>query len=189
MENQTLNGFLSRFFTDTYSSRPGPTNPYVQIGTYLGAAAFLGLSLLLVWIAARRGIPDGDLDFGMFSAALLLSVPAAWIHYEAVLLPAFAALVFKYGHLLKTNRLALFLTVAGYALVGFGNIWSYGPFLTGWLSIPVYTGVVHQGLWRMVLSYKFFGIVALWLAIGVVRLSEIRSKGITRPKQVCATAP
>ncbi len=189
VENQTLNGFLSRFFTDTYSSRPGPTNLYVQVGTYLGAAVFLGASLLLVRTAARRGIPDSDLDFGMFSAALLLSVPAAWIHYEAVLLPAFAALVFKYGHLLKTNRLALFLTIAGYALVAFGNIWSYGPFLTGWLSIPVYTGVVHQGLWRTVLSYKFFGIVALWLALGVVRLSEIRSKGLTRPKQVCATAP
>jgi hypothetical protein len=180
VENQTLNGFISRFYASELASKPGPTNALVQTATYLGAIIFLGVPLILAWL--HRGRPDADLEYGFFLTGLLLAIPAAWIHYETVLLLPFLALIFKYGPSVAQHRILVFTVATSYLLITFGNAWSFGP-LVGPLNLPVYTGTVHQGLWKLVLSYKFYGVVLLWFALLAVRLRlgqpviQLRSAG------------
>lgn len=84
---------------------------------------------------------------------MLLVLPAAWMHYEALLLIPFCQLFV----LARSERGVRWQVVALYALawmlLAHGNLWSffnkslYGPF------------------WQLILSYKFYGQLLLYAAI------------------------
>ena len=150
VENQTFNGFLSRLLSpEAVRLRPEP-GELVRIATYGFALALL---LLTSFLTRRDGGMPQDLGFGLWIVAMLLVLPAAWMHYEALLLIPFCQLFV----LARSERGVRWQVVALYALawmlLAHGNLWSffnkslYGPF------------------WQLILSYKFYGQLLLYAAI------------------------
>ncbi len=149
IENQTFSGFFGRFFAPKITSEPFGT-PLITLATY----AFFGLSLLLAGaLAFTRTQTDDDhraswkiaapLQFCLFLLLTVLAVPAAWMHYETVLILVFAAVLLHGDAPLPMGR-AIALATA-YALIAYGNQWSFTE------------SAISGGLGVLGYSYKFYG--------------------------------
>ncbi|MEI7771886.1 MAG: glycosyltransferase family 87 protein [Chloroflexales bacterium] len=159
IENQTFSGFFSRFFAPKITAEPFGT-PLITLATY----AFFGLSLLLAFALAAPGArtdPDGGrwaswksaapLQYSLFLLLTVLAVPAAWMHYETVIILAFAAVLLHGDAPLPLGSAAAL--AAAYALIAYGNQSSFG-------------GVsLSRGLMLLGYSFKFYG---LMLMLGII---------------------
>jgi hypothetical protein len=88
------------------------------------------------------------LQYGAFGLAMVLTVPAAWMHYETLLfLPFVALLLHARDRQIGLTRAALL--AISFALAGYGNQWSY------------YDGTVLGVLTVLGVSYKFYGMLLL----------------------------
>ncbi len=147
VENQTVNGFVSRLFAPDITATIFH-HPVASAITYLT----FGITVLgATWLSLRpadRTSPRYALQFSLFVILLVLVVPAAWMHYETVTILAFVA-VLVYTSELGLPRWAAALTGAAYALIAYGNQWSY------------YLGDIMGGLTVMGVSFKFYGLVML----------------------------
>lgn len=147
VENQTLNGFLSRVYAPDMSASIF-VHPLVTLLTYL----FAGLATLgatyLAWQGAERDSPRYMLQFSTFVILMVLVVPAAWMHYQTIVILAFVSILVYAGDL-GLFRWGAALTGVAYALIAYGNQWSfYGNKTMGILTV---TGI----------SYKFYGLILL----------------------------
>lgn len=162
VENQTLNGFLSRL------AAPGITSdkfdhPLVGVLTYAGFLLALGGAVLLMRRPADLRSPRFVLQFSIFIILMVLAVPAAWMHYQTItILPFFGVLLYSTEQGRLPRGQAALLGIA-YALVAYGNQWSF------------YTGHVLGGLTVLGVSYKFYGQVLL-LSITAACLLELKSQ-------------
>ncbi|MEI6776316.1 MAG: glycosyltransferase family 87 protein [Chloroflexales bacterium] len=161
IENQTFSGFFSRFFAPKITSEPFGT-PLISGATY----AFFGLSLLLACaLALPRMQADGDnratwkiatpLQFSLFLLLTVLAVPAAWMHYETVIILVFAALLLHSDAPLPLGRAIALVTA--YALIAYGNQWSFTE------------SAISGGIGVLGYSYKFYGQMLL---LGII-IAEI----------------
>jgi hypothetical protein len=147
VENQTISGFLARF---SISPRDGVifhNRPIELLGLGLGALAGL-LACVLTLRPARSNSTIHALQYSQFALAMVLAVPAAWMHYETLLFLPFAALlVHARDHRIGLTRAALL--AISFALAAYGNQWSY------------YDGTVMGVLTVLGVSYKFYGMLLL----------------------------
>jgi hypothetical protein len=166
IENQTLSGFVARLLTDRISIEPFAADTpglllAVNVLNYGVAAALLGLTL---WMARGPQVRGGTvyaLGFAGVLTASIFLLPAAWLHYMTALLLPFGIVLYTLqgeGALWWRGRPRLLLTalvLLGLAmgLLAFANIWFF------------FDGENQGGIWKLILSYKFFGAVALWLSI------------------------
>jgi hypothetical protein len=147
VENQTISGFLARLFVLPTDTSIFHNRPIELLGLALGAAAGL-LACLLALRPARPTCTTLSLQYGAFALIMVLTVPAAWMHYETLLFLPFAALLLH----AQDRRIGLTraaLLAIGFALAGYGNQWSY------------FDGTVLGILTVVGVSYKFYGMLLL----------------------------
>jgi hypothetical protein len=109
----------------------------------------LGTSALML---LRRG--THDFGFAMFIPALLMILPAAWIHYEVLLLLPFAILLGVFWR--RASAWQWILLFIAFALIAYGNE----------------DDMVHLGTFLR--SYKFYGVFLLW-AVAVLSAAKAPS--------------
>jgi hypothetical protein len=190
IENQTFNGFASRLFAptiaaDKFDYAPVTLATYAFFVVTVGLAVLLTANLRLDirdWKASARAmrsffgrstqstpsvtshadVPNlqSPIAFSLFVTLMILSVPAAWMHYEATLILPFALLLIYGGDAITPGR-AVAIALA-YALVSYGNQWSF------------FNGEVLGGLSILGYSYKFYGMLLLFGASVAVLLSAQR---------------
>jgi hypothetical protein len=147
IENQTLNGFLNRLGASSAALLPDAGGT-VRWLTYLGA---LALSALAAQRTLRRDI---GASFGLWVVTLLIVMPISWIHYEALLIvPFFHLFVAAERRAQPLDRRMVFVYAAACMLLAYGNQWTF--FGRIWLG-PA---------WAFVLSYKWYGMLLLWIGL------------------------
>ncbi len=165
IENQTFGGFVARLLTDRIELEPFPSSPAgtAQLLTavvIVWAVAILGMTAY----AVRRGAPPQSmhyaLGFAIFTCVSVLVLPAAWYHYVTMMIMPLGIVLFSLEDAgagwwaAQPPTTARWLAVIGAAavLLTFGTYWVVWP------------GANLGGWWKLVLSYKFYGMVLLWLA-------------------------
>jgi hypothetical protein len=150
VENQTVNGFLSRLLAA--ARRPEPVHDRtVDVLTW---AAFALVAAGSAWVAARpaeRRSAAAAVPFGVFLVVMVLAVPAAWIHYETVTIVTFLVVVWSAAERPLTTALGLAVSLA-FGLIAYGNQWTF------------YDGGPRPGLTALGLSREFYGLLLLWSA-------------------------
>jgi hypothetical protein len=121
--------------------------PIELLGLALGAAVGL-LACLLALRPARPTSTTLALQYGSFALVMVLTVPAAWMHYETLLFLPFAALLLHARDRQIGLARAALLAIS-FALAGYGNQWSY------------FDGTVLGVLTVVGVSYKFYGMLLL----------------------------
>ncbi|MEI7645474.1 MAG: glycosyltransferase family 87 protein [Chloroflexales bacterium] len=154
IENQTFSGFFSRFFAPQITAEPFGT-PLISLATY----AFFGGALLLAFALASSRTPSDraagaswgvatPLQFSLFLMLTVLAVPAAWMHYEAVVILVFAAILLHGAAPLSLGSASAL--AAAYALIAYGNQWSFTD------------SAISGGIGVLGYSYKFYGLLLLF---------------------------
>jgi hypothetical protein len=181
-DNQSLGGVLARIVSSDLKPLPlldaGPVDVTIR---FVAVAATLGT----IWLVARA--PSGErlaraLQLGLFVPVSILIVPAAWTHYQAILLIPLSLLAVDLLRRQPSNWLAWGLLAATYLLLMLPN------------PSMLYGGEIERNLWlrsrtdganvalhrlypdavsRLVLSYKVVGIVLVY-ALAAWRISTFR---------------
>jgi hypothetical protein len=147
VENQTISGFLARLVASPTDTAIFHNRLIELLGLALGGAAGL-LACILALRPARSTSTSFALQYGSFALVMVLTVPAAWMHYETLLFLPFAALLLHAReHQIGLTRAALL--AISFALAGYGNQWSY------------FDGTVLGVLTVLGVSYKFYGMLLL----------------------------
>jgi uncharacterized membrane protein len=147
VENQTISGFLARLVLPPTDTTIFHNRPIELLGLAIGGAVGL-LACLLALRPAHSASPRFALQYGYFALAMVLTVPAAWMHYETLLFLPFAALLLHArDRQIGLTRAALL--AISFGLAGYGNQWSY------------YDGTVLGLLTVLGVSYKFYGMLLL----------------------------
>jgi len=157
VENQTISGFLARL-TDSPRNATIYQNEMVRLlGTFLSALVSLAVCILALRPTSRNSTGYA-LQYGMFLLLMVLASPAAWMHYETLLVVPFAALIL---HLRERSVSLLYATLLAlsFALIAYGNQWSF------------YDGTIHGILTIAGVSYKFYGMLLLG---GVLAFEALR---------------
>ena len=141
VENQSLFGFLSRFFTDGSEWNAGrPAN----LPIILWITRIIGIAMLLTTAYLSR-FNRVEISMAAIVVWLLIALPVAWVHYQTLLFfPAALYLHHQIRVRLHDTKGWLFLAVA-WTLIAFGN-----------QSLLVEAPVLLQ-------SYKFYGAFLLWI--------------------------
>jgi hypothetical protein len=148
VENQTINGFLSRLVTGTMRLDP-IQDPFLNLLTYGSFVLVAGISFLLVLARTERHDFGFVLQYSILLVVLALAVPAAWIHYSTITILAFFAVIWHAAVRPLSIRQAVAAALA-FGLIAYGNQWSF------------FTGTRHLGLPALALSYKGLGLAILW---------------------------
>lgn len=151
VENQTFNGWFNRLVTDRIEL--GPDSPgIIRWLTYGAAVVMIALTLLLM--RRRSDADDADDDhagFGLWIITMLIILPAAWIHYQAILIiPLYQLLVRLERHAMGVRWQPLVMLSLAWMLLCYGNQWTFFD-----LSY-------HGPIWALLLSYKVYGLLLLW---------------------------
>ncbi len=146
-ENQTLNGFLNRLAGAPIKLQPDPAS-IVRPLTYIGALLLTGLT----WLRVQR--LTATAGFGLWIVTMLMLLPAAWIHYQVILLiPFYQAFVRSEYAPDDVAWHSLLLYGLAWLLLCYGNQWTF------------FDNKLHGPIWSLVLSYKFYGLLLLWWGI------------------------
>lgn len=148
VENQTINGFLSRLLTGTMQTDP-VRDPLINLLTYTCFGLVAGVSLLLALVRSERQSSLFALQFSLFAVVMVLAVPAAWMHYATITILTLVVLVWYAADQPLTLGKAMLIALA-FALIAYGNQWSF------------FNGTRNPGLPALALSYKFYGLLVLW---------------------------
>lgn len=148
VENQTINGFLSRLLTGTMQTDP-VRDPLINLLTYACFGLVAGISLLLALVRSDRQSSLFALQFSLFAVVMVLAVPAAWMHYATITILTLVVLVWYAAEQPFTLGKASLIALA-FALIAYGNQWSF------------FNGTRNPGLPALALSYKFYGLLVLW---------------------------
>jgi hypothetical protein len=150
VENQTFNGFLNRLLAPDQVRLLPDGGGLVSLATYIWALCLTGLT---AWLTRPAGGMRPDIGYGLWIVTMLLILPSAWMHYEALLL-----IPFFQGFVLARDRAALGWTAAicytlAWMLLAHGNLWTF------------FDTTLHGPFWQLILSYKFYGMLLLYTAI------------------------
>jgi alpha-1,2-mannosyltransferase len=85
-DNQTLSGTLARLVSDDLKPFPLRGQPAVDLAIRLIALAVCGACTWLVWRAPGHDGLERTLQLGLLVAVSILVIPAAWSHYQTILL-------------------------------------------------------------------------------------------------------
>ncbi len=158
VENQTISGFLARL-TDSPRSATIYQNEMVRLlGTLISGAVSLAVCVLALRPASRESTGYA-LQYGLFLLLMVLASPAAWMHYETLLVIPFGALILHLRDRTVSLTYASALALS-FALIAYGNQWSF------------YDGTIHGMLTVAGVSYKFYGMLLLGGILAVEALRE-----------------
>lgn len=156
VENQTISGFLARLSDAPFDAHLFENRPLALLGTMLSGLLSLGACLLVFRPAPGRSTSFA-LQYCQFLLLMVLAVPAAWMHYETLLVLVFGVLLLH----LRERKLALFqasMLALSFALISYGNQWSFN-------------GTTVMGVLTIVgISYKFYGMLILAGLMGMFLL-------------------
>ncbi|MBF6612579.1 MAG: DUF2029 domain-containing protein [Chloroflexi bacterium] len=177
MENQTLSGFVARLLTDrirleSFAADLPARALKLSVLNYAVGALVIGLVLGLSYIRRKsqsqqqlqppiRSGSSYTLGFASLLSATIFVLPAAWLHYYVAFLlslaVAFYCLQADGGYWwLHSPRLVTASVVClglGTVLLMFGNVWFF------------YNRDNFGGVWKLLLSYKFYGAVVFWAGL------------------------
>jgi hypothetical protein len=147
VENQTISAFLARLTDVPFEAHLFENRALALAGTLLSGL----LSLLACWISLRPPRSDSTMfamQYGQFLLLMVLAVPAAWMHYETLLVLVFAIVALHMRERAVPLPRALAFAL-GFALVSYGNQWSFN-------------GTTSMGILTVLgVSYKFYGMLLL----------------------------
>jgi hypothetical protein len=170
-DNQALGGVIARLVTDDLKPFPIRGAAGVDLVVRLLALALFGLT---TWLVARRPVDvalDRAVQLGLFLPLSILVIPAAWTHYQAILLVPLTVLAVDRARHRRREPLGWLLIGVAYLLLMLPNpTMLYGPELDRalWLRSRADAANValHRlyptALSRLVLSYKAFAILLLY---------------------------
>lgn len=160
-DNQTFAGFIARF-VDSPKAAEIVHNRLISL-LYTAVA---GISMAFAcYLSLRDAKPTSTiytLQFGLFLLMMVLVVPAAWMHYQTLLLIVFASFVQHWRNRNVSLRRVALLALAFGAIV-YGNQWSF------------YDGTVMGLLTVIGVSYKFYAMLALG---GLMTLSILETPAL-----------
>ncbi len=187
VENQTISGFVARLFTDHLRQEEFPQTLLLRWLllnglTYATLIVTVGISL---WAARRVRPGDGmayALGFCMLVCVSVFALPVAWLHYlVAFLLPLAVALYALacagrewWATAPRLTLWAVVLLVLGTILLAYENIWI------------VYEKVNLGALWKLVLSYKLYGEMAIWVSLLIMLHLVRRTSSATSTEEYYA---
>jgi hypothetical protein len=173
-DNQTIGGVLARLTDADLKPFPLRDAGVIDLAVRVSALALVGLT---TWLVARR--PGSDpfdraLQLSLFVPLSILVIPAAWTHYEAILLvplTLLAADLSRRRPFGAAGWIGVLLLVATFLVLLLPNpTMLYGPDIDRglWLrSRADGANLALQHLYptaasRLVLSYKAFAVIALY---------------------------
>jgi hypothetical protein len=141
LENQAFFGFFARLWVSGASVDSNvPTA--LPAATWLSRLAGIAAYIVSLVVVVRAKHPRHG--FTVLLPCILLVLPAAWIHYETILLLPFGIFLAAYA---RGSRPAPWpLLLVAFLLLAFGN-----------------ENLVWQSRSGLVQSYKFFGVFLLWV--------------------------
>ena len=147
VENQTIAGFVTRFFDAPFVMLRFPLKSIERLATVLS-----GLLSALVCVAALRDLPEDEsgfaIQYAMFVLLMVVAIPVAWMHYSTLLILVFLILFWRYREI--AVRIAPASVIAmSFALIAFGNFRSF--------NYPTHLGIVTL----LMGSFKFYGMMML----------------------------
>ncbi|MDQ5854679.1 MAG: DUF2029 domain-containing protein [Chloroflexota bacterium] len=148
IENQTINGFLSRLLTGTVRIDP-VHDRIIDLLTYGGFMLVMALSLLLAARPFDQRSSRYALQVCLVMVVMVFAIPAAWMHYATITIPAFAILLWHATAQPFRVGQAAALAMA-FGLIAYGNQWRF------------FTGTLNPGLPLLALSFKGYGLAILW---------------------------
>ena len=163
VENQTLNGFLSRIFAPDITSTIYE-HPVVTMATYIGFGVAVVAAMLLSLRRAERTSARYAIQFALYVVLMVLVVPAAWMHYQTILILPFVTVLLSAWERGGFPRWRAALVALAYALIAYGNQWSF------------YLGDIMGGLTVFGVSFKFYGMLLL-LVVMVACVVEREGRG------------
>jgi hypothetical protein len=179
-DNQALGGVLARFWSSDLKPFPlrdaGPIDLLIRVI----AVALLGAT---VWLVARQRSDDRfqhALQLSLFVTLSILVIPAAWTHYQAILLVPLTVIAVDQARRRTRESVGWLLLALAYVILLLPNpTMMYGPEIDRglWLrSRADGANFALQALYptavsRLILSYKAFAVILLYglLAWRVVR--------------------
>jgi hypothetical protein len=178
VENQTINGFLNRLTAERIGLLPDDPG-VVHMLTYLSALLFSGLTFWRV-----QGMTPAA-GFGLWMITLLIILPIAWMHYQAILLIPLYQLFVRLDqrtaapeHAPALNWRSLLLYALAWMLLAYGNQWTF------------FDRTMYEGpLWSLVLSYKLYGLLLLWGALAFDPTARTRPLAEQQSEQVRQSSP
>ncbi|MGQ9925617.1 MAG: glycosyltransferase family 87 protein [Chloroflexaceae bacterium] len=173
IENQTISGFVARLAVSPMSATIFQDQMLRLLGIALSASVALVVCALALIPADGRS-PAFALQYGLFLLLMVLCVPAAWMHYQTLLVLPFAAMLLY----LRGRRAPLgFLLALGlsFALIAYGNQWSF------------FNGTVTGVLSLLGISYKLYGMLLLGFLSGVALLTTRRPVVAASSERVAAS--
>lgn len=157
-ENQTLYAFVGRLLASELSGKGfGATYP-ADLTRWLSRLLAVPIVLVTALVAWRRGGGElgAALRFVLPLPAALLIVPTAWAHYATLALLPLAVLAVALSRAqVRWYHLALFALAA--LIIPLGSereLWGEGK--------------AYEGPIRLLLTYKVYGLLALWAALALV---------------------
>jgi hypothetical protein len=167
VENQTFNGFVNRLLSPEQVALLPDSGGAVRLATYAWA---LGFTALTAWLTRPASGLRPDMGYGMWIAAMLLILPAAWMHYEALLLiPFFQAFVLTRDDAAGLRWPAAICYALAWMLLSHGNLWTF------------FDKSLHGPFWQLILSYKFYGMLLLYMAINLAAARSQAAVTILQP--------
>lgn len=173
IENQTLSGFIARLAVSPMSATIFQDQTLRLLGTALSAGVALAVCALALIPFDRRS-PAFALQYGLFLLLMVLCVPAAWMHYETLLVIPFAAMLLHLWGQRTPLGYALALGLS-FALIAYGNQWSF------------FNGTVTGVLSLLGISYKLYGMLLLGFLSGAALLAA-RRPVVAAPSERAAAA-
>jgi hypothetical protein len=147
IENQTIAGFLTRFYEDeavmNLFSTPGIARSASIISMTLSAV--VSLTAMRDWSADRS---EYGLQYALFIMLMVIAIPVAWIHYATILILPMLLLLNHY----RERELSLMrsvLLMVSYGLIAFGDQRSFN-YMYDLGAVTLFLS-----------SYKFYGMVML----------------------------
>ncbi|NOK61982.1 MAG: DUF2029 domain-containing protein [Chloroflexi bacterium AL-W] len=147
VENQTIAGFLSRLSISPTETAIVENHTTVLIANVLSVLLSM-LACVLTLGRATIKTTTHALQYSQYLLLMVLVVPAAWMHYQTLLIVPFAALLLH----LREREISFMqatLLAASFALIAYGNQWSF------------YNGTIMGVLTVAGVSYKFYGMLLL----------------------------
>jgi hypothetical protein len=170
-DNQTIGGMLARIVSDDLKPFPLRDAGLVDLVVRVTALVMFGLT---AWVVARRPADtpmERMINLSLFVPLSILVIPAAWTHYQAILLVPLTLLAVDQARNRPREPLGWVLLAAAYLVLLLPNpTMLYGPEIDRGLWLRSRANAANLALQRLyptalsrlVLSYKVFAVLLLY---------------------------
>jgi hypothetical protein len=148
--NQSINGFLSRFFIKNSWSQAFYDNPFAaRVLTWLSSLLVLLVSLGISTLAQKTEERKRYIhyEFSILLLAVFIVAPFSWDHHLVMILPA---VLFALSLLVSTEKNRLAILAVGVSVL-----------LLGW-GLPLASPDLKKGLLTLGISVKFYAALGIW---------------------------